>query len=191
MKKSATNANNFFENIREKLKTVHERECDSCADLLNKLKEKKLEIEGLKNDLEQSKNSAENFKNKYRAMKQKYKNKKCELREKQDVSENSIELGSIKIPVSKLSLCREHDYSKYVGDLLDICFGREVLAESVLKESVNKSLKTNILDPKIINDIIEHVMKKYEKVSVLMVRAAVRQKLNTCHKSKKRIENKK
>ena len=68
-KKSATNTNIFFVNIREKMKASNERECDSCADLLNKLKEKNLETEALKNDLEQSENSAENFKIEYKAMK--------------------------------------------------------------------------------------------------------------------------
>ncbi|GBM15709.1 hypothetical protein AVEN_262881-1 [Araneus ventricosus] len=87
------------------------------------------------------------------------------------------------IPAAKLVLCIS-DYSIYVGDLLDICFGRKTLSESVLKCNKNRTSKTNIFDEFTINDIMAHVMEKFQPISIGMFRAAIRQKLNTCHKSK-------
>ncbi|GBM82389.1 hypothetical protein AVEN_84818-1 [Araneus ventricosus] len=89
------------------------------------------------------------------------------------------------ILAAKPALCRT-DYSKYVGDLLDICFGRETLSERVLKCSKNRTSKTNVLDEGTIKDIMTHVMEKFQPISIGMVRSAIRQKLNTCHKSKQR-----
>ncbi|GBN26348.1 hypothetical protein AVEN_233384-1 [Araneus ventricosus] len=57
------------------------------------------------------------------------------------------------IPGATLMLCRS-DYSKYVGDLLDICFGRETLRQSVLKCNTDSTSKTNVLSESTINDII-------------------------------------
>ncbi|GBM83092.1 hypothetical protein AVEN_73090-1 [Araneus ventricosus] len=65
------------------------------------------------------------------------------------------------IPAAKLALCRS-DYSKYVGDLLDICFGRENLSASVLKCNTNSTSKTNVLDESTIYDIMAHVMEKFK-----------------------------
>ncbi|GBM83180.1 hypothetical protein AVEN_43676-1 [Araneus ventricosus] len=105
--------------------------------------------------------------------------------ENKEVQGEMVKFGLKTIPAAKLALCRT-DYSKYVGDLLDICFGRETLSESVLKCSKSRTSKTNVLDEGTINDIMAHVMEKFQRINIGMVRAAIRQKLNTCHKSKQR-----
>ncbi|GBO46793.1 hypothetical protein AVEN_110910-1 [Araneus ventricosus] len=105
--------------------------------------------------------------------------------ENKEVLGEMMKFGVKTIPAAKLALCRS-DYSKYVGDLLDICFGRETLSESVLKCNENRTSKTIVSDEGTINDIMAHVMEKFQPVSIGMVRAAIRQKLNTYHKSKQR-----
>lgn len=76
----------------------------------------------------------------------------------QKMQEQDVEKFGCKIiPKNKLTLCRASDYSKYTGDLLELCFGRKVLAESVLKAPTNRSAKTNVLDHEVINDILSHV----------------------------------
>ncbi|GBN15052.1 Retrovirus-related Pol polyprotein from transposon 17.6 [Araneus ventricosus] len=76
--------------------------------------------------------------------------------ENKEVQGEMVKFGLKTIPAAKLALCRT-DYSKYVGDLLDICFGRETLSESVLKCSKSRTSKTNVLDEGTINDIMAHV----------------------------------
>lgn len=154
------------------------------------LKEKGAEIERLHTELIDNKNALEKLKIKYRETKTKYKEKKSELRNlKEKEPDDVIKFGSKVVPKNKLSLCRKHDMSKYVGDLLDICFGRDTLAESVLKGTVNRSQKTLVLDADVIKDIIVHIMSVYNNVPIAKVKGAIRQKLNTCYRSKKKMKD--
>ncbi|GBM74743.1 hypothetical protein AVEN_197988-1 [Araneus ventricosus] len=115
-----------------------------------------------------------------------YKEEKRQMKEeRKEVLREMKKFGLKTIPATKLALCRS-DYSKYVGDLLDIFLGQEKLSESVLKCSKNRTSKTNVLDESTIDDIRALVMEKFKPVSIGKVRAAIRQKLNTCHKSKQR-----
>lgn len=184
----------FFKNIREKINKKNQSEdkiqCEKCLDFGRILKEKCQETEKLRSDLDVRESALENMETKYREYKAKYKKVKHELKDLKRVEpEDSIKFGSKIIQKSKLSLCRMTDFSKYVGDLLDICFGRDTLSESVLKGPVNRSNKTQVLDGDIISDIIMHVMQTFNNLSVGKVRGAIRQKLNTCHKSKQKMKN--
>lgn len=81
------------------------------------------------------------------------------------------------IQTTKLSLCRNSNFSKYFGDLIDCCFGRETLVNSVLNCSNTRSNKTNMLDTDIAKDLVSHTVDKFKPVmSVSVVRAAIRQK---------------
>ncbi|GBL75705.1 hypothetical protein AVEN_35081-1 [Araneus ventricosus] len=143
-------------------------------------------MEILQNELAKIESSLQETKRKYKEMKLKYKEKKRQMKEEnKEMQGEMMKFGIETIPAAKLALCRS-DYSKYVGDLLDICFGRETLSESVLKCSKSRTSKTNVLDEGKINVIMAHVMEKFQPISIGMVQAAIRQKLNTCHKSKQR-----
>ncbi|GBM10705.1 hypothetical protein AVEN_101-1 [Araneus ventricosus] len=85
--------------------------------------------------------SLQETKRKYKEMKRKYKEEKRQMKEEnKEVRGEMKKFGLKTIPAAKLALCRS-DYSKYVGDLLDICFGRETLSESVLKCNKNRTSK--------------------------------------------------
>ncbi|GBN56917.1 hypothetical protein AVEN_199414-1, partial [Araneus ventricosus] len=175
----------FFKAIRKTMSKGSDNDCTSCESLNEKLKQKNVEIEILQNDLAKIESSLQETKRKYKEMKLRYKEKKRQMEEENKVQGEMMKFGLKIIPAAKLALCRT-DYSKYVGNLLDICFGRETLSESVLKCSKSRTSKTNVLDEGTINDIMAHVMEKFQPISIGMVRAAIRQKLNTCHKSKQR-----
>ncbi|GBM54296.1 hypothetical protein AVEN_234119-1 [Araneus ventricosus] len=119
------------------------------------------EIERLQNELAKIESSLQETKRKYKEIKLKYKEKKRQMKEEnKEVQGETMKFGAKTVPAAKLVLCRT-DYSKYVGDLLDICFGRETLSESVLKCSKSRTSKTNVLDEGTINDIMAHVVGKY------------------------------
>lgn len=186
--------NDFFKMIRGKMDKKNQSEakkqCEKCLDFDRILKEKCQETEKLRSDLDVREYALQNMEAKYRECKAKYKRVKCELKDlKRMEPEDTVKFGSKIIPKSKLSLCRMTDFSKYVGDLMDICFGRDTLSESVLKGPVNRSSKTQVLDGDVISDIIMHVMQTFNNVSIGKIRGAIRQKLNTCHKSKQKIKN--
>lgn len=182
----------FFKAIRGNINSAKENaapSCNNCINLTERLKEKNEEINILKSELHKSEAAALEEKKKYKEMKSKYKEKKKAMKEQemsQQIHLETKKFGSVVIPTAKLALCRRNDYSKYVGDLLDMCFGREVLSESVLKSTPKRTTKTNVLDHDVLNDIIIHVLEKFPPINIAMVRAAIRQKLNTCHKSKTR-----
>lgn len=181
------NQKEFFSQIRSKFVDKKAAICTDCANFESILKNKNREIQQLQEKILDQENLLQKKNEKYKIMKQKYKEKKRQLREKQEEpqEENKIKFGSIMIPKQKVSLCRANHYSKYVGDLLLVCFGHETLSESVLRCPNKRSAKTHVLDEEIINDVICHTIEKFEHVSVSMVRGAIRQKLNTCHKAKK------
>ncbi|KAG8176748.1 hypothetical protein JTE90_003379 [Oedothorax gibbosus] len=82
-------------------------------------------------------------------------------------------------------MCRTSNYSKYVGDILDVLFNPEVLGNSVIRGI--KGTQKSVLDPKIINDVQQHVAAKFS-ISIQLVRCAIRQKLNACHKINKNMD---
>lgn len=102
---------------------------------------------------------------------------------------DTIKFGSKIIQKSNWSIFRFTDFSKYVGDLLDIRFGRDTLSESALKVPVNSSNKTQVLDGDIISDIILYHIHTINNVSVGKIRGTIRQELNTCHKLKEKMKN--
>lgn len=174
----------FFADIRNKM-NEDKSGCTNCTNLEDALKSKNREIKELKNELEERERLLQESKWKYKEMKRKYKDKKKEVKENKEPLHEQQKFGSVAIAKEKLSLCRDNEFSKYVGDLLDICFGREVLSNSILKCPNKRTLKTSVLDADVVNDIICHTKEKFQSVTIAMVRAAIRQKLNTCHKAKK------
>ncbi|GBM05561.1 hypothetical protein AVEN_94826-1 [Araneus ventricosus] len=161
-----------------------DNDCSNCESLNENLKQKNVEIERLQNELAKIESCLQETKRKYKEMKLKYKEKKRQMKEENKEVQGEMMKFDVKtIPAAKLALCRT-DYTKYFGDLLDICFGRETLSQSVVKCSKNRTSKTNVLDEGTINDIMAHVMEKFQPISIGMVRAAIRQKLNRFHKSK-------
>ncbi|GBO31692.1 hypothetical protein AVEN_249803-1 [Araneus ventricosus] len=123
----------FFKAIRKTMNKGSDNYCTNCESLNEKLKQKNVEIEILQNELAKIESSLQETKRKYKEMKLKYKEKKRQMKEEnKEVQGEMVKFGLKTIPAAKLALCRT-DYSKYVGDLLDICFGRETLSESVLK----------------------------------------------------------
>lgn len=185
LKTSDVKKKDFFLTVRGLMKEKKDP-CNNCDKLQGILKNKNEEIERLLADLKNRENLLEESKQKYKEMKRKYKEKKREIKERNEPEPvEGIKFGTLTIPKQKVSLCRDKDYSKYVGDLLEICFGRDILSQSVLKCPSKRTSKTSILDQEIVNDIICHTLEKFSSISVTMVRAAIRQKLNTCHKAKK------
>lgn len=82
---------------------------------------------------------------------------------------------------SRLANCRLGNYYKYVCDIMDVVFGNDVLAQSVLR-GIKKSTKP-VLDPNIVSDIQGHVATKFN-VDVALVQATIRNKLNIASKAK-------
>lgn len=64
--------------------------------------------------------------------------------------------------------------------MMDVVFGRKVLGQSVLKGL--KGSSKQVLDPNIVSDIQGHVTAKFN-VNVALVRATIRNKLNTASKA--------
>lgn len=116
--------------------------------------------------------------NKLSKLKMKYKNCKAKYRSSHSqVAENHTCIGSLTIPTNKLNMCRTSSYARFVGDLLEVIFGREVLGTSLLKGIKGSSKKTNVLDAEIIKEIQVYVSTKFN-VDQALVRAAIRRKLN-------------
>ncbi|GBN25071.1 hypothetical protein AVEN_77984-1 [Araneus ventricosus] len=82
---------------------------------------------------------------------------------------------------SKLNMCRLLCVSKFVSDLLDVVFARDVLANSSMK-GIKGSSKPPLAE-NMLNDVMSYICEKFT-VDVGTVRATVRQKLNVCYKSR-------
>lgn len=164
----------LIENAKKKM-AGSTKECEACSDY-QLLKTDLTNANFLIAELQEKVTSVEQKADKYKELKN-----KCE-------TTNDIEyqkLGeSTMIPKQKLSLCRITNYSKYVGDVLDVLFSPETLGNSVAR--VIKGTEKNVLDPRIVSDVQQHVVSKFD-VSVQMVRAAIRQKLNVCDKLAKKM----
>lgn len=94
----------------------------------------------------------------------------------------NVKLGdNLLIAPGKLALCRDKDPSKFVGDLLEVYYGRDILANACLKGVKKTNTEVHILDSKIIEDVVSYTVTKFG-VPIGIVRQAIRQKLNTCHK---------
>lgn len=173
-------AKSKFLEIENKTMQIKERPCSECSKLKSKL-----------DSLFEEKAKEETF-NKYQSerilylenkvskLKIKYKNykEKCKTIASNQTAENYTVIGSnTSVPTNKLNMCRTSSYSRFVGDLLEIVFGREVLGNSLLKGIKRPSKKTNILDPQIVSDIQVYVSTKFS-IDQALVRSAIRRKLN-------------
>lgn len=118
----------------------------------------------------------------------KLKAKYAKLKEKRSatlqIEEDLTSIGSLRIPTNKLNMCRTSTYTRFIGDLLEVVFGRDVLANSVIKGIKGGSSKTNILDPEKVREIQAYVAAKFN-VDPVLVRAAIRRKLNIADRIKK------
>lgn len=179
---------------KERLNAVQENEqssCLKCPILDNKITlllqenveiDKEIELKNLNSDL----------KEKYCGLK-KYKNikSKCKSSKTCTSTNEGAEVTVIGpttfVETYRLSCCRNSDFSKFTGDLLDIIFGPEILGTSVLK-GIAGCQKMSILNPGTISEVQIYVSKKFN-VLVPQVRCAIRQKLNVCHKAFKKMVN--
>lgn len=165
------------------IKTNHSEEDDQLRKTKEELGKMALERDRLKLEVSAARAAACRAEEKYSKLKLKYQEKKRLLKEKKEgSSKDKVQIGEgTFVPATKLALCRTPNLSRYTGDLMELVFGRETLGQSVLK-GVKKNNAKNILNPECIKDIISHVVTKYS-CGVAEVRSAIRQKLNTCHKS--------
>ena len=156
--------------------------CERCKfnnDYAKLLKDKckRLELENY--DLNEEKVK---LKAKLKVRKEKYRNLKTQLiNSGNSVASNLKNIGvSTLTDKEKFNMCRISNVSKYISDLLDIVFGRDVLAKSSIK-GVKGSTKLP-LPENILNDDLVHISHKFS-IDVSVVRSAVRQKLNVCRKA--------
>ncbi|KAG8172038.1 hypothetical protein JTE90_020738 [Oedothorax gibbosus] len=77
-------------------------------------------------------------------------------------------------------MCRITNYSKYVGDILDVLFNPEVLGNSVIRGI--KGTQKSVLDPKIINDVQQHVAAKFSISIQLLASVSSTTASNSSHK---------
>ncbi|GBM96064.1 hypothetical protein AVEN_111455-1 [Araneus ventricosus] len=97
---------------------------------------------------------------KYRDLKKKYKLSKKNKEKVETENPDLVNIGQhLHIDKRRLALCRVTDFSKYTCDLLDVVFGRENLATSVLRGIKGTSKK--VLDPNYVSDILGHVACKF------------------------------
>ncbi|GBN63789.1 hypothetical protein AVEN_246656-1 [Araneus ventricosus] len=71
----------FFKAIRKTMNKGSDNDCTNCESLNEKLKQKNVEIERLKNELAKIESSLQETKRKYKEMKLKYKEKKRQMKE--------------------------------------------------------------------------------------------------------------
>lgn len=122
-----------------------------------------------------------------KAAKLKVKYAKCKEKKSSVIQteENLTSVGSLRIPTNKLNMCCTSGYARFVGDLLEVVFGCDVLRNSVKKGIKGGSTKTNVLDPEKAEEIQAYVSAKFN-VDQALVRAAIRRKLNLAGKINKR-----
>ncbi|GBN45401.1 hypothetical protein AVEN_185235-1 [Araneus ventricosus] len=122
------------------------------------------------------------IRSKYSALKAKYKSLKRKVKSEEGIESDFIKIGnSTLVEKHKLNMCRLSCVSKFVSDLLDVVFGREILANSSMK-GIKGASKPPLPENKL-NDVMSYTCEKFS-VGVDTVRAAVRQKLNVAHKSR-------
>ena len=165
--------------------------CVSCKNLQLQLNDSIKNLNVANEEVRQLKVKVAHYKEKASRYKRKSKDVKLSTAE-ETVSRPSLtemyRLGeNTMVLKSKLSMCRTTDFSKYVGDLLDVLFTTETLGTSVIK-GIKGAKKSDVLDINIVNDVQQHVAEKF-KVSIQNVRAAIRQKLNVAHKIIQNKEN--
>lgn len=152
-----------------------------CESLENELSILKKQIAELAVEVQHKTEKADRYKKKYKEMKEKYRQSK--MKKNEDTNADLIRIGdSLSIDKCKLALCRTSNYSKYTCDILDVVFGRTNLANSVVK-GIKGSTKT-VLNQNYVSDIQGHVSEKFG-VNVALVRATIRNKLNSASKAAK------
>lgn len=114
---------------------INRQTCSDCANLKGKIEnllEEKAKEETYKKYQSERivylENKVSKLKMKYMNCKEKYKNSSLS-----QIAENQTLIGSISVPTNKLNMCRTSSYSRFVGDLLEVIFGREVLGNNLLK----------------------------------------------------------
>lgn len=159
-------------------KTIDESACFQCSSLSKEVLQFKKRITELEEEAQAKIQKAELYKHKYKEMKKKFKSyKHSQMVQDRDF----VRIGEhLSLEKSRHANCRVSHYSKYVCDMMDVVFGREALAQSVLRGI--KGSSKSVLDPNIISDIQGHVASKFN-VNVALVRATMRNKLNTASKA--------
>lgn len=158
-------------------------ECSSCGTLKNELSVMKKQMTELAAEVQCKTERTEHYKKKYRQIKQKYRQLKENKAQLNENNPDLVRIGDhLNIDKCKLALCRVTDYSKYTCDLLDVVFGRQNLSNSVIKGFKGSTKK--VLDPNYVADIQGHVSCKFN-VNVALVRATIRNKLNSASKAVK------
>lgn len=183
----------IIENVREKIQ--ENSSCSKCSMLQSKTDILLKENVSRDKEIEELHKSNNVMKAKYAKLKEKYRNLKRSTNERlQETAAASAlpvehtQLGpTLLVDSYKLSCCRNSDFSKFTGDLLDVVFGPDVLGTSVLK-GIAGCQKISILNPETIQEIQMFVSKKFS-VSISQVRNSIRQKLNVCHKAYKKVHS--
>ncbi|KAG8181010.1 hypothetical protein JTE90_024758 [Oedothorax gibbosus] len=146
----------------------------------------KKQVTELAGQLNAKEEAADHYRLKYKKIKEKYRQLKQERKVENNPESDLVKIGeSILISRHKLALCRLNDYSKYTCDLLDVVFGRENLGNSVVK-GIKGSTK-NVLDQQKVSDLQGHVSAKFN-VNVALVRASIRNKLNSAARALKCVK---
>ncbi|GBN47948.1 hypothetical protein AVEN_10322-1 [Araneus ventricosus] len=157
--------------------------CSTCSSLNLELTVLKKQATELAGELQSKTEAVEYYKMKYRDLKKKYKLSKKNKEKVETENPDLVKIGQhLHIDKRRLALCRVTDFSKYTCDLMDVVFGRENLATSVLRGIKGTSKK--VLGPNYVSDIQGHVACKFN-VNVSLVRATMRNKLNSASKAVK------
>ncbi|KAM7281972.1 uncharacterized protein LOC120846158 [Ixodes scapularis] len=90
--------------------------------------------------------------------------------------------GDILVPQAKLELLRGKPASLYTQELAVLVFGKETLEDCCLTGSTSK----RPLPTAAVNDIVVHVMGKFEGENVITVRSFLRRKCNNAALHKRR-----
>ncbi|GBM98126.1 hypothetical protein AVEN_229769-1 [Araneus ventricosus] len=175
--------NSLFENLQElHPKEEKKQSCDKCKlmDDCRRILKKKCESLGEENYIIKEESMA--IRSKYSALKVKYKFLKRQVKSEEGIESDLTKIGnSTLVEKHKLNMCRLSCVRKFVSDLLDVVFGRDILTNSSMK-GIKGASKPPLPENKL-NDVMSYTCEKF-CVDVGTVRAAVRQKLNICHKSR-------
>ncbi|GBN43419.1 hypothetical protein AVEN_119211-1 [Araneus ventricosus] len=173
--------NSLPENLQELHPKEEKKSCDKCklVDDCRRILKKK--CKSLEEENYMIKEEHMKIRSKYNALKAKYKSLKRKVKS-EGIESDFIKIGnSTLVEKHKLNMCRLSCVSKSVSDLLDVVFGREILANSSMKGTRGASKPP--LPENELNDVMSFTCEKFS-VDVGTVRAAVRQKLNVAHKSR-------
>ncbi|GBN57496.1 hypothetical protein AVEN_130027-1 [Araneus ventricosus] len=108
---------------------------------------------------------------KYGALKAKYKALKRRVKSEEGIESDLIKIGnSTLVEKHKLNMCRLSCVSKFVSDLLDVVFGRDILANSSMK-GIKSASKPPLPENKL-NNVMSNTCEKFN-VDVGTVGAAV------------------